>query len=72
MATNGTVFGIINCFGILYVVMKDHYDDPENPDPNVSFKTGMMYICILYTVYLTITHGENTHFDFSYRPITYS
>lgn len=36
MACNGTVFGIINCFGILYTAMLDHY---AKDDKNISFKT---------------------------------
>lgn len=41
MACNGTVFGIINCFGILYAAMLDHY---AKGDPNISFKTGMLFL----------------------------
>lgn len=37
LATNGTVFGIINTFGILFVVMRDEYG---KDDPNISFKTA--------------------------------
>ncbi|KAK0048377.1 monocarboxylate transporter 10 [Biomphalaria pfeifferi] len=37
MACNGTVFGIINTFGTLYVAMREHY---AKDDPNVSFKTS--------------------------------
>ncbi|XP_045197164.2 monocarboxylate transporter 10-like isoform X2 [Mercenaria mercenaria] len=36
---NGTVFGIINTFGIVYVQMRDHYS--EN-DPEVSLKTAFV------------------------------
>lgn len=34
---NGTVFGIINTFGIVYVQMREHY---AKNDPEVSLKTG--------------------------------
>lgn len=34
---NGTVFGIINTFGIVYVQMREHY---AKDDPEVSLKTG--------------------------------
>ena len=34
--TNGTIFGILNTFGILYVKMLEEYD---NGDPNLRFKT---------------------------------
>lgn len=37
MACNGTVFGIINSFGILYVAMTEHY---AKGDANMSFKTS--------------------------------
>ncbi|XP_059166367.1 monocarboxylate transporter 10-like [Physella acuta] len=37
MACNGTVFGIINSFGILYVAMREHF---AKDDPNISFKTA--------------------------------
>lgn len=37
MATNGIVFGLINCFGILYVALRDKY---AKGDPNISFKTA--------------------------------
>lgn len=34
---NGTVFGVINSFGIIYVAMREHY---AKDDPEVSLKTG--------------------------------
>ncbi|RUS74853.1 hypothetical protein EGW08_017377 [Elysia chlorotica] len=37
MATNGIVFGLINCFGILYMALRDKY---AKDDPNISFKTA--------------------------------
>lgn len=37
---NGTVFGIINTFGIVYVQMRDHY---SKNDPEVSLKTGIYF-----------------------------
>ncbi|GFS13851.1 monocarboxylate transporter 10 [Elysia marginata] len=37
MTTNGIVFGLINCFGILYVALRDKY---AKDDPNISFKTA--------------------------------
>ncbi|XP_060607305.1 monocarboxylate transporter 10-like [Ruditapes philippinarum] len=36
---NGTVFGIINTFGIVYVQMRDHY---SKDDPEVSLKTAFV------------------------------
>lgn len=39
MLTNGTVFGVINTFGIIYVVMVDEY---AKGDPNVSLKTAFV------------------------------
>ncbi|XP_060068494.1 monocarboxylate transporter 10-like isoform X2 [Ylistrum balloti] len=39
MLTNGTVFGVINTFGIIYVVMLDEYADG---DPNISLKTSFV------------------------------
>lgn len=37
MLVNGTVFGIINTFGILYVALVEEY---AKDDPTISFKTG--------------------------------
>uniref|UniRef100_A0A0B7AVE6 Major facilitator superfamily (MFS) profile domain-containing protein n=1 Tax=Arion vulgaris TaxID=1028688 RepID=A0A0B7AVE6_9EUPU len=37
MACNGTVFGVINCFGILYTAMLEHY---AKGDHNIAFKTS--------------------------------
>lgn len=37
---NGTVFGIINTFGIMYVQMREHYG---KDDPEVSLKTGYLF-----------------------------
>ncbi|XP_033741270.1 monocarboxylate transporter 10-like [Pecten maximus] len=39
MLTNGTVFGVINTFGIIYVVMLEEY---ANGDPNISLKTSFV------------------------------
>ena len=45
MIANGTVFGVLNTFGIIYVVMRDEY---AGDDPNVSFKTcKFLYVYIL-------------------------
>ena len=40
---NGTVFGIINTFGIVYVHMREHY---SKDNPEVSLRTGT-FILIL-------------------------
>lgn len=37
LCANGTVFGCINTFGILYIAMLDQF---KGDDPNISFKTG--------------------------------
>lgn len=41
---NGTVFGIINTFGIVYVQMREHY---AKTDPEVSLKTGKIMKSLL-------------------------
>ena len=38
MWTNGTVFGVLNTFGIIYVAMRETY---AKNDPDISFKTCM-------------------------------
>ena len=45
---NGTVFGIINTFGIVYIQMREHY---SKNDPEVSLKTGMCKMITIIIVY---------------------
>jgi len=51
MLTNGTVFGVINTFGIIYVVMVDSY---PTDDENVSFKTCKYPSYLLYIAFLIL------------------
>ena len=41
---NGTVFGIINTFGIVYVQMREHY---SQGNPEVSLKTGTHHFIMI-------------------------
>ena len=48
--TNGTIFGILNTFGILYVQMLKDWDTGE--DPEIAFKICKHYQQHYYSVYL--------------------
>lgn len=45
--TNGTIFGIMNCFGVLYVKLKDKFGDTHEEAAFVTCKSNFIVIISL-------------------------
>lgn len=53
--TNGTIFGIMNCFGVLYVKLKDKFGDTHEEAAFVTCKSTIyLFLCFNVYVYVSI------------------
>lgn len=76
--TNGTIFGIMNCFGVLYVKLKDKFGDTHEEAAFVtckwyfSFSVVPLIFCLLYLltlffIYIFIGKRRSLYFIFHGR-----
>lgn len=52
--TNGTIFGIMNCFGVLYVKLKDKFGDTHEEAAFVTCKSIIIFLYFNIYVFVSI------------------